>query len=294
LNWLPNGSHVPYFYALDQRFFSEQGISVKILEGAGSNTSVKVVASSENTLGLASAASVILGRSKGAQVRAVAVFQQESPTCLIAAPGIVLRRPEDLYGLRMGVKLESSTYPAYLGLVEKFELDRSQIEEIGITQGLEALMSGRIDVMSGHTDNEPIQLRQMNHRVDVLTYRSLGIRLYGMALIASDDLLTSNPEVIRSFLRAATRGWEHSAREPERAVSALLSRYPALDRETVTAQWQHALTLASDAELSATEFGWQDQRGWQDAMESLRLASLLSNSAVDPNEIYTNKFLPHE
>ena len=50
--------------------------------------------------------------------------------------------------------------------------------------------------------------------VSVLPYPQYGVKLYGNAIIVGEDFLKKNPEAVRGFLRAFTKGAKEVMGDP--------------------------------------------------------------------------------
>ena len=214
LNWVPNGTHAAYYAAADQGFYRDEGLEVKILEGSGSGTAVKVVGAGREEFAVASAESVAIGRSKGIPVVSLAALYQRNPVCLLSLTESGITKPEDLVGKKMGVKFGSSTFPLYEAITKTRGIDRESIEEIAVGPGIEPLLAGKVDAMNGHIDNEPVQVRHQGKSVETILYHDLGIRTYGMCLLSSEEVLKEKGDVARRFVRATLKGWGVRHREP--------------------------------------------------------------------------------
>ena len=289
LNWLANGSHAAYFVAKEREYYKAEGLQVNILEGSGSGTTVKVVGSGTHMFGIASGESVAIGRSVGIPVVALAVFYQRSPVCLFSLEKADVQRPEDLVGKRMGVKFGSSTYPMYKAMLKKYGIGDSEIREVSIGKGVEPLLAGDVDAMNGHIDNEPIQVGAQGYPVNVISYDSLGIKAYGIALITSDKYVSEEPELVSGFLRATLKGWDYVIDHPREAASSVVRSKPSLRADIVGEQTKRCLPLLVSQDTLKYGLGWQNKGGWQETVSSLKeMGQIPKNVRVEG--IYTMRF----
>jgi NitT/TauT family transport system substrate-binding protein len=126
---------------------------------------------------------------------------------------------------------------------------------------------------------------------ELLIGNYLGV--YGMTVVTNPEVAESNPETIRSFLRATARGWEAATNDPERAIDALIDRNAQLEHNR---EVEHMKFLASAEDLQFTEFvrdaGWghHDGQRWANLAEMLAETDLLE-SPVDPDEAWTNEYV---
>ena len=65
LQWIPNGNNFGVFAAKEQGFYREANLDIDVQRGYGSVDTAKRVATGTAGMGIADAASVIVGRSNG-------------------------------------------------------------------------------------------------------------------------------------------------------------------------------------------------------------------------------------
>src|ERR1700761_1101033 len=71
LNWTPTADHSPFYYAKAQGWYEKAGIDLNIEVGKGSGVSSLKVGSGGSPFGIADLATMLVARSKGADVGAV-------------------------------------------------------------------------------------------------------------------------------------------------------------------------------------------------------------------------------
>src|SRR5215218_2342040 len=79
LNFLLSGVHSIFYYGKQQGAYSAEGIDLTIGEGQGSVRTVQVVATGNDTFGVADGGSVIAGATRGAPVVSVMGILNTSP-----------------------------------------------------------------------------------------------------------------------------------------------------------------------------------------------------------------------
>ncbi len=71
LNWTPTADHSPFYYAKAQGWYEKAGIDLTIETGKGSGVSSLKVGSGGSPFGIADLATMLVARSKGADVVAL-------------------------------------------------------------------------------------------------------------------------------------------------------------------------------------------------------------------------------
>jgi NitT/TauT family transport system substrate-binding protein len=290
LNWSPNGTHAAYYVALKEGFFRDQGLDVEILEGTGSGTTVKVIGAGREEFGLAGAESVAIGRSKGVPIVSIAAIYQKSAVAFLTLESSGINDFKDLPGRTMGVKFGSSTYPFYEATLKQLSIDRNRIKEVSIGPGVEHLLAGKVDAMDGQIDNEGVQIQERGFPVHAILYDEIGVKTYGITLIAHEKTIAERPKMVGKFVHAILKGWSLTLADPDKAAAAVCHMNPTLDKKIVVAQTRAAIGLISSPDSTANGLGWQTEDGWQTTIETLTKIGQI-NSKLDVNGLFTIDFL---
>lgn len=81
LKWLPNANYIDGYVAQSKGYFAEQGLSCTVRPGGPDLDSIKSVASGSDDFGVTGADQLIMARSHGIDIVAIAAFFQGSPVC---------------------------------------------------------------------------------------------------------------------------------------------------------------------------------------------------------------------
>ncbi|MBK9923653.1 MAG: ABC transporter substrate-binding protein [Anaerolineales bacterium] len=160
LNWQPGAEHVAYYLASEKGYYKDAGMNVEIIVGSGSGDSVKLLATGDVDFSLAAGANVIQGVSSGMPIKVIGVIYQDDPTSFTVLDGKGITKLEDLIGKKIGVALNSSTYPEYLALLKRNGIDQSQVTEVPVNFGIEPLLTGQIDAFPGFLTQIPLQVQR--------------------------------------------------------------------------------------------------------------------------------------
>ena len=112
LDWVVRGDHAMFFVAKDKGYFAKNGINVTaIRRGTGSTTTVQQVGNGGADFGFADLPTLMVGRSQGVPVTAIAAVNQKSPMAVISVKSRKpITKPADLKGMNIGVQASGSTY----------------------------------------------------------------------------------------------------------------------------------------------------------------------------------------
>ena len=77
LDFIPYGSHAPFYLAQEKGWFKENGVEPTIEDGTGTTTTVQLVGAGKYDIGYAGFVSAMVAREKGVPVKAIAgVFRK--------------------------------------------------------------------------------------------------------------------------------------------------------------------------------------------------------------------------
>ena len=229
LNWYVYSEHAPFFLGKARGYFDQEGIDLDIQEGRGSGVTVQAVAAGTATFGYADVATMIKAASKGAPVTAVGVALQTSPMSVMGFADRNIRKPDDIKGKTVAVTPGDSMSQIWPLFLKKTGLKESDFKTVsGDAQTkLNAVMNNQADLLLGYVMDQAIKLQDATHKdVYPIRFADYGVNMVSSGIIVQKDYLKAHPDVVKRFLRAATRSLEESAKNPEAAIDAMLKANP--------------------------------------------------------------------
>jgi NitT/TauT family transport system substrate-binding protein len=229
LNWYVYSEHAPFFLGKERGYFDQEGIDLDIQEGRGSGVTVQAVAAGTATFGYADVATMIKAASKGAPVIAVGVALQTSPMSAMGFADKNIRKPEDIKGKTVAVTPGDSMSQVWPLFLKKTGLKDSDFKTVsGDAQTkLNAVMNGQADLLLGYVMDQAIKLQDATHKdIYPIRFADYGVNMVSSGIIVQKDYLKAHPDVVKRFLRAATRSLEEAAKNPDAAVDAMLKANP--------------------------------------------------------------------
>ncbi len=229
LNWYVYSEHAPFFLGKERGYFDQEGIDLDIQEGRGSGVTVQAVAAGTATFGYADVPTMIKAASKGAPVTAVGVALQTSPMSVMGFAEKNIRKPEDIKGKIVAITpgdSMSQIWPLFLKKTNLKEGDFKQVAGDAQTK-LNAVINGQADVLLGYVMDQAIKLQDATHKpIYPIRFADYGINMVSSGIIVQKDVVKTKPDVVKRFMRAATRSLEEAAKNPEAAVDAMLKANP--------------------------------------------------------------------
>jgi NitT/TauT family transport system substrate-binding protein len=297
LNWYVYSEHAPFFLGKERGYFDQEGIDLDIQEGRGSGVTVQAVAAGTATFGYADVATMIKAASKGAPVIAVGVALQTSPMSVMGFADKNIRKPADIKGKTVAVTPGDSMSQIWPLFLKKTGLKDSDFKTVsGDAQTkLNAVMNNQADLLLGYVMDQAIKLQDATHKeIYPIRFADYGVNMVSSGIIVQKDYHKAHPDVVKRFLRAATRSLEEAAKNPDAAVDAMLKANPKSGvKETALVGMKNTASLYKGPDNPKDR---PLRVGAKNMDETLALlveyGGLEKASAGKATDYYTNDFLP--
>ncbi|HEV2039805.1 MAG TPA: ABC transporter substrate-binding protein [Casimicrobiaceae bacterium] len=292
LNWYLGGLHAPFYYGKERGFYAAEGIDLTINEGRGSVATVQGVAAGADTFGLADSSSVILTASKGADIKSVMSVLNSTGYSVVSLAETGIKTPKDLEGKRLAVTPGDPLGQLFLALAAHNKLDMSKITLIQVDPAAKvvSVLEKRADGLLGGADDQYFLIKQRGIQPAALRYADYGANIVGMTIVTKTDLIKSNPDLVRRFVRATVQSWEEAKKNPGAAVDATLKVKPDLNRQSQLEQLMVDIELL-DSNNSKGRIGWGAQGDWDQTLALLKQYRELKTDQPW-TAFHTNEFLP--
>ncbi|MFT4174009.1 MAG: ABC transporter substrate-binding protein [Rhodocyclaceae bacterium] len=296
LNWYVTGTHAPFYYGKDKGYFEKEGIDLEIQEGRGSGPTIQAVAANNVTFGFADIGTMMKITAKGAPVKAVGVAYQKSPIALISLAEKKIARPEDVKGKTVAITpgdAPSQLWPVFLKKTGLKESDFKIVAGDAKTK-VNAVATGQADMLIGFSTDQTNEIEYMTKKpTSALLFADEGINVASMSIIANNETLKSNPDMVRRFMRALTTSFEEAAKNPEAAVESttrLVQKAPP--RESLLAGFKSSVDLFHTPDTQGQRPFRVSARNMADSTAMMVEFGGLEKSVGNANLYYTNDYLP--
>jgi NitT/TauT family transport system substrate-binding protein len=266
LSYTPFAAHIPIYVAAAQGYYKDAGLDVNILPGRGSTFAAMTVGAGKEEFGISDPAAVLTARAKGVPVVAIANLQQDNGVAFIATEKSGITKVEDLKGRKVGILPGSTTTIFLQALMKKHGLSMEDVTSITWRPGtdLPMLLDGGIEAEATVYNNEIItwSIEQPELKLKVWTIASLGFDTPGYALVTSEDLIASKPDLVRAFTKATLKGTEWALNHPEAAVAMLVKAAPELKTDIEAKKWQVTIPATTSVATKKNGLGALDVEKW--------------------------------
>jgi len=246
-------SELPFFVGRDAGIFAKHGFNLELIFITGGSTAIQALVGKSLDLLLGGATPMLYAVLRGAQMKIVAGVYNRIPFALLSQPEI--RAGAQLKGKKIGItRFGSNTdfvvrlAAAEFGLNPKSDI---QIIQSGSSDArLSAMRSGAIDATLFNIEQAMVA-KKLGYN-QLIDYAEKDIDYAHVAVIARDDTLKTQPEMLRRFLRAYVEAIRYHKTHKEEAVKKSLQLLKGLDRQIAELSYQTNLkTLPDDGRVPA-------------------------------------------
>ena len=297
LNWYLYSEHAPFFIGKEKGFFDAEGIDLDIQEGRGSGPTIQAVAAKTATFGYADVGTMIKVASKGAPVVAIGVALQTSPMSVMGFSEKNIKTPNDIKGKTVAVTpgdSMSQIWPLFLKKTGLKEGDFKVVAGDAQTK-LNAVINGQADLLLGYVMDQNMKLQDATKKpVTPIRFADFGVNLISSGIIANKELLKEKPDLVKRFMRAATRSFEEAEKSPEAAVDAMLKANPKSGvRDTLITGMKLTTALYHTTDTAKNRPFRVAPANMADSLNMLvEYGGMEKASAGKAEDYYTNDFLP--
>jgi NitT/TauT family transport system substrate-binding protein len=213
---------------MEAGYFANENLDVELVNIPSSTRSIAALLANEVQFGTADGANLAQAAAQGGTVKLVLGITNHLVFSIMVAPTI--KTPADLKGKRLGITTPgSSTYTAALQALKLWGLTERDVALIALTEVpniYAALVAGQVDAGSvSPPTNTRAKAAGFTELINLATsgpdYPSVGIA-------ANTTYITANPDVVKRFIRAYSRGVNRFRTDKAFATKAL-GKYLKLD-----------------------------------------------------------------
>ena len=290
MGYIPNVQYAPFYVAVDKGYFAAEGIELQF-DYSFETDGMKLVGAGQLPFTLASGEQVPLARAQSLPVVYVLQWWQKFPIVVVSLADKTITKPADLNGRHIGVPIfGGASYVGWKGLMWKAGLDESTmtVSDIGFTQ-VAALTQGKVDAAVCYINNEPIQLRALGEKINIISVADYA-NMVSNGLVTNEETIAKRPELVRAMLRAFLHGLRDTINNPDEAFTISKKYVEGLGKDAQTDAAQKQVLAASIELWKSNKPGESDPAAWQTTVDVLKQMKLLT-SDVPVNKLYTNQFV---
>jgi NitT/TauT family transport system substrate-binding protein len=296
LNYVPSGSHSPFFLAVQKGWYKEAGVDVEILDGRGSAQTISLVAAGQDDVGYTDLTALTIAKVKGIPVKAIAALIRTSGQGVIVHRNANLSKPEDFRGKEIIYNNAGAAEQAlFAGFLATAGMKASDVKLVGVDSASKeaAILSEKGDAAVAPLPYLQALLegkREFKH----IKFSDFGQRLLDIGLIANETVMKEKPQALKAFLAVTAKAYAYAldGHMGESVDAMIAMRQDAkINREQAINYLRYNEPLMGSPSTVGKPIGYMSAQNWEDMVENLVKVGLMP-AGVKPTDLYDPSFQP--
>jgi NitT/TauT family transport system substrate-binding protein len=294
-NWLFYGSHSIFFLGIDKGFYADEGIDVVVKQGNGSGNAVRLVANGDSDFAYGSAVTMLNLAAQGAPVVAVATIDAKGTDAVLINPDSGLKTFKDLEGQAVLTTAGAGVNTLFPVAARNAGADPDKIKLTNVAESalVSSYLQGLAPAMLGGMDDKPAEIKANGGKPPViLNYADYGVDQPGYAIVARKEMVETNPDLVRRFVKATLRAVKEAEANPDAAIQALINWSASVEDQKAQAREVLDVTLSIlySANNKDKVLGLNVPADWESALAILKQYKELQTDQP-ASAFYTNQFV---
>ena len=217
--WTAQAQFTGYYVADKMGFYKEEGLDVRIIHPAISESSFSVLQNGKSQVAVMNLSFALTARASGAKIINIMQTSQENSLMLVS------RHPlNDIASLKQkDIAVWNHLSQNLLDRISaRYQLNCKWIR---FNSGVNLFLDGAVDICLVGSYNEYLQLAEYGLRPDdtyLLHFSDYGYDLPEDGLYVTDEFYQAHPDIIPKLVRASIRGWEWANEHKEKALDIVM------------------------------------------------------------------------
>jgi NitT/TauT family transport system substrate-binding protein len=175
-------------------------------------------------------------------------------------------------------------------------VDVDKIELVNVAEG--ALVTSYLENLApcilGGIDDKPAEIvANGGEKPVIFNYAEYGVYQPGYALVAHNDTIKNNPDLVRRFVKATIKSVKAAEEDPDAAIDSLINwaSEAAVEREQARQVLDVTLSILYSPNNPQKKVGYNAKADWESSLELLKKYKDLETD-MKGTDFFTNEFLP--
>jgi NitT/TauT family transport system substrate-binding protein len=301
LDWRFEGPAAMFLVPAAKGYFKAEKLNVTIDAGNGSGGTVTRVASGAYDMGFADLAALMEFHANNptaaAKPVAVMMVYNNTPAAVLALKKSGIKTPADLNGKKLGAPVFDAGRKAFPIFAKANSITGVNWTAMDPPLRETMLVRGEVDAITGFSFTSLLNIEARGVKAEdvvVLAYPSYGVKLYGNVVIVGEEFLKKNPEAVKGFLRAFSKGMKDVIADPKAGIATVKARDGIIDE----ALELRRLKLALDATVltpDAKAEGFGNALGPRLTLMASQVSDAFNTKErIKADAVWNGGFLPSE
>lgn len=276
LDWIKNIQFAGEYFADSKGYFTAAGFDklALIAGGAASTSPEAMVLTKKVQLALTSPITTAAAiADQGAPLKVIAAEYQKAPFCIVSVEEKTpIRTIADLKGKKIGIQTGTNE-AIWKGFLKINNVSSSDLTQVPVLYDPTVVTNGTVDGFMAYVTNEPVLLKSEGFHPVSLMFADNGMELFTDAVIVTEDMIKTQRDMLKAFLKADIQGWKAAIADPGGAANLAANVYGKDQKLQVGEQTQEATiqnTLIATTETKANGLLTMSQRLVDQTVKSLQ------------------------
>lgn len=299
LGWKVEASGAGFLLAQQRGWYKDAGLDVVIDTGNGSASAISLVAGGAYDSASADLSTMIEFKTQNPQVglAAVAIQYDLNPNAILVRKGGPIAKPADLAGKTILGQPFNASRKLFPVFAKAQGIDASAIkwENVAPDVGDTRFVKGDFDAAAYFYFTGLLNLKSRGMAPEQLTvfrFSDFGMQSYGNGLVTNPKTIQEQPDAVKAFVKATTRGWLEVIADPKAGAAAIKTREP-LANEAIELERLQLIVDGTMRTPATRADGWGAARPARlQATIDETVAAFGLKPGLAVADIWTDRFLP--
>ncbi len=287
LKWVHQAQFAGLYEAQESGYYTEENINVEFIEGGPGINVIGALINDQADFVISTPENLIKSRSEGMPIKAIAAIYRRSAATFVSMAGSGITGPSDFLDKKIAVLDYQEFEIMFYSMIEKLGLDLSRIKLEPFDPEYVEFLNGNIDITPSYLTGGVSIIQEKGYDLNIIFPSDYGIHFYSDILIANEDLISQNPDLVTRFLRATLSGWKDAIGDTESAIKTTLKYAKIKDYDLQSTMMNSQVPLIHTGE---DQIGWMKDEEWQ-MMYEILLEQKIINTSIDWHDLYTMEFV---
>jgi NitT/TauT family transport system substrate-binding protein len=294
LDWIYEGPNLGFLVAHDQGYYRDAGLDVSVTAGKGSGNTAQLVANKATQIGFSDGYAASNGIAKGMEIRTIGSIYRGNPSAIMVLADSSIKTPKDLEGKTLAMIAGSGQFQQWPAFAKNAGLDVSKINIVNLTPPSlgPAIISGHADAIGGYVQSyAPIIELRGKKQVRIFWHSDYGVNVVSNGIIAHEDLIKSDPDLLRAFVPASIKGFLYARQHPDEAAETVKKYSETIEVAIIKREFEVSWKTWVTPNTKGKPLGWGADADWAATVAVLKQYGGVT-APLETSRLYTNDFVP--
>lgn len=281
LNWYPEAEHGGFYAALVHGIYEKHGLEVEIRPGGRTSAVTPELVLGRVQFGVGNADDIFLARSEESPLVALMAPLQIGPRCIMVRKDSGISSFAEL----KNIKLEADVGRPDIAFLKSQSLLDKSVQIVPYFGSVAQLVAGPGTAQQAYSFSEPFLAEQEGVPVTNLMLSEVGWNPYACCLMATDDYIAKNEDLVRRMVAASIEGWQQYLREPEKSNEYILKQnQQGMTKEALQFGAAALKSLCLPNGMPESELGQMTGERWSSLYQQMNAMKLINPERVKPDQ----------